>query len=118
MFNNSVKLKWQGKEYTCPINFELTNSMELDGINILQYWILFNKGTVPPASLIARIYSWVLSSGGCIVSAEDIYESIMKDVEGSINLLQAGKSALNWFFPEIEDDGDSAPAKADSVKKG
>lgn len=104
MFNDSVKLKWQGKEYDCPITMNLVKTMERNGVNILNISVQLSKGGVPPVSLIAELYSYVLQAGGCDVAEEQIYQSIMSDVgnEDNLALLKAAQYVTSMFFPEIE----------------
>lgn len=102
MFNDVVKLKWKGKSYECPITMDLIKRIERDGINILKTAMILDSGGIPPISLISEFYAWLLNEGGCDVSEEEIYESIMSDPVKSSDLVLAAKFAIQLFFPKIE----------------
>lgn len=103
MFNDSVKLKWEGKEYDCPVTMDLVKRMERSGFNILQAAAELDRGGIPPVSMVAELYAFLLIEGGCTsVTDEDIYTSIMKDMEDAKSLVIAAKHAIGYFFPEIE----------------
>lgn len=104
MFNDSAKLKWNGKEYDCPITMSLVKTMERDGVNILQTRIQLEKGGIPPVSLVSEMFAYVLQAGGCYVTEEEIYTSIMTDAasEQSIDLLKAALHVSAMFFPKLE----------------
>lgn len=102
MFNDSVKLKWEGKEYDCPINMRLAKAMERNGVNILETAIELDKGGVPKVTFVAELYSWVLGAGGCEASEDDIYKSIMSSPGTSTELITSAKYAINLFFPKFE----------------
>lgn len=104
MFNDSVKLKWQGKEYDCPITMELVKTMERNGVNILNTRIQLEKGGIPPVSLVAEMFAFVFQAGGCNVTEQEIYESIMTKTasEENINLLKAAMYVSSLFFPKLD----------------
>jgi hypothetical protein len=104
MFNDSVKLTWQGKEYDCPITMDLVKTMERNGVNILQTRIQLEKGGIPPVSLVAEMFSYVLNAGGCYVTEQEIYTSIMGGVDSpeSMSLLKAALHVSSMFFPQLE----------------
>lgn len=102
MFNDSIKLKWQGKEYDCPITMSLAKAMEKGGVNILSTAVELDKGGIPPITLVAELYAWILSAGGCHVTEDEVYASIMSDPADSSELVLAAKRAINLFFPPIE----------------
>ena len=102
MFNDSVKLKWEGVEYDCPITMKLVKEMERNGVNILQVAINLDKGGIPHVSLVAELYSWLLAAGGCSATEEAIYESIMSNPADSAALVLAAKNAVKLFFPDLE----------------
>lgn len=116
MFDDSVKLKWQGKEYDCPVTMDLVKTMERNGVNILQTRIQLEKGGIPPVSLVAELFSYVLQAGGCNVTEQAIYESIMSDAASveSIDLLKAAMHVSAMFFPALES---AERTGNDSVKK-
>ncbi len=102
MFNDSVKLKWEGKEYDCPITMKLAKAMERSGVNILASAIELDPGGVPKVTFVAEIYSWILGAGGCESTAEDVYISIMSNLSDSTALVTSAKYAINLFFPKLE----------------
>lgn len=113
MFNDSVKLKWQGKEYDCPITMRLAKAMEKGGVNILATAVELDNGGIPKVTLIAEIYSWLLGAGGCEVSEEEVYLSIMGAPGESTELVTSAKYAINLFFPKFE----SPERSGNKVKK-
>tara|TARA_R110000803_G_C11701927_1_gene285604 strand:+ start:61 stop:405 length:345 start_codon:yes stop_codon:yes gene_type:complete len=102
MFNDSVKLKWEGKEYDCPITMKLAKAMERGDVNILASAIELDKGSVPKVTFVAEVYSWILGAGGCEVTEEEIYISIMSNLSESTELIISAKYAINLFFPKID----------------
>jgi hypothetical protein len=102
MFNDSVKLKWEGKEYDCPITMKLAKAMERSGVNILASAIELDQGGVPKVTFVAEIYSWILGAGGCEATEEDVYISIMSNLSDSTALVTSAKYAINLFFPKLE----------------
>ena len=102
MFNDSVKLKWKGKEYTCPITMNLAKAMEKGGVNILATAIELDNGGIPKVTVVAEVYSWLLGAGGCDVSEEEVYISIMSSPGKSTELVTSAKYAINLFFPKFE----------------
>lgn len=102
MFNDSIKLKWQGKEYDCPITMSLAKKMEKGGLNILATAVELDKGGIPPITLVSELYAWLLVEGGCDVSEDQVYESIMSDPVNSSALVLAAKRAINLFFPPVD----------------
>lgn len=104
MFNDSVKLKWQDREYDCPITMNLVKTMERNGVNILATRIQLEKGGIPPVSLVAELFSYVLQSGGCNVTEQAIYESVMSNAasDESMNMLKAAMHVSAMFFPSLE----------------
>lgn len=111
MFNESVKLGWDGKSYECVITMDLIKRMERNGINILQTAIELDKGGIPPISLVSELYSWLLNAGGCDVTEESVYESIMANPAESSALVLAAKHAVSMFFPKVESSERGGKAK-------
>ena len=102
MFNDSVKLKWEGKEYDCPITMRLAKAMERSGVNILATALELDKGGVPKVTFVAELYSWILGAGGCEVTEDEVYISIMSNLSDSAALITSAKYAINLFFPKFE----------------
>ena len=102
MFNDSVKLKWEGKEYDCPVTMDLIKRMERGGVNILETAIELDRGGIPKVSLVSELYAWLLNEGGCNISDGDVYESIMRDPASSGALVIAAKHAISMFFPDVK----------------
>tara|TARA_R110000803_G_scaffold93898_2_gene161382 strand:+ start:1290 stop:1634 length:345 start_codon:yes stop_codon:yes gene_type:complete len=102
MFNDLAKIKWDGKEYDCPITMRLAKAMERGGVNILASALELDKGGVPKVTFVAEIYSWILGAGGCEVTEEEIYISIMSNLSESTELITSAKYAVNLFFPKID----------------
>lgn len=102
MFDESIKIKWQGEEYDCHVTMGLIKKMERSGINILQTALQIDKGGIPPVSLVAEFYAFILQSGGCEVTEEEIYESIMSEPQNSAALVASARAALRMFFPGLE----------------
>lgn len=104
MFNDSVKIKWNGKEYECPITMELIKQMERNGANVLLTRVQIERGGIPPVSLVAEMFAAVLQYGGCPVTESEIYESIMKDTSSdqSIGLLKMADFVSSLLIPQLE----------------
>ena len=104
MFNDSVKVKWNDKEYECPITMELIKTMERNGANVLLTRAQIERGGVPPVSLVAEMFAYVLNSGGCMVTEGEIYESIVKDSasDQSLDILKAADFVSSLFMPKVE----------------
>lgn len=104
MFNEIAKVKWKGKEYECPITMELVKVMERNGANVLLTRVQIEKGGIPPVSLVAEMFAYVLQAGGCSVTESEIYESIMKDSasDDSLSMLKAADYVSSLFLPRLE----------------
>ncbi len=102
MFDDSITLKWQGEKYECPVTMSLIKRLERAGVNILETAIELDKGGIPKISLVSELYAALLQEGGCDVSEEDVYTSIMSDPASSGDLVLSAKVAVNMFFPKIE----------------
>ena len=102
MFNESVKLKWKGEEYECVITMGLIKEMERSGINILKTAIDIDKPGIPLVSIVSELYSHLLRAGGCDVTEEDVYISIMSAPQDAVELTNAAKHAISFFFPALE----------------
>lgn len=113
MFTDSVKLKWQGKSYDCPITMSLVKRMERAGLNILETAIELDKGGIPKISLVSELYAWLLIEGGADVTEENVYESIMADPVGASDLVLSAKLAIQLFFPKV----DAPERQSKKVKK-
>ena len=116
MLNDIVKLKWDGQEYSCPVTMSLIKDMERSGVNILQSAIMIDKGGIPPISLIAELYAHILRAGGCNVTEDEIYNSIMSAPADSVELVAAARVALTAFFPNLDSAERSGKGKGGKKK--
>ena len=113
MFDKSAKLKWKGETVSCPVTFELISDIEESGLNILMTSIKLDQGNIPPVTLVSKIYSWLLKSGGVDASPEEVYTVIMASPVDHIDMMKSAKDSLDLFYPVLETDGsgDSAGVK-------
>ncbi len=104
-FNDSVKIKWKGKEYDCPVNLKLIKVMESNGFNVAVTNARMSTGGVPPISLLAEMVQWLLFSGGCTdVTEDDIYAELMNNSmdKDNTDLIKSGRALSELFIPKIE----------------
>lgn len=103
-FADSVKIKWKGKDYTCPISMELIKLMESNGVNIYVSATRIKQSGVPPISLVSEIFFYLLNAGGCEVGEQELYEYFMLNAgeKDAIGLLRHSKTLVDCFFPKIE----------------
>lgn len=104
-FNDSVKIKWKGKEYVCPINMKLIKLMESNGFNVAVTNARMSVGGVPPISLLAEMVQWLLFSGGCTdVTEDDVYAELMNNAmqDDNAELIKSGRALSELFIPKIE----------------
>ncbi len=105
MFNDSVKIKWKGKEYTCEVNMKLVKLMESNGFNAAVTNARMSMGGVPPISLLAEMVQWLLYAGGCHnITEEEVYADLMNNPmeDGNKALIKEGRALSELFIPKIE----------------
>jgi hypothetical protein len=104
-FNDSAKITWKGKEYTCPVNMKLVKLMESNGFNAAVTNARMSAGGVPPISLLAEMVQWLLFSGGCHdITEDDVYCELMNNSmdDSNIELIKSAKALSELFIPKIE----------------
>lgn len=105
IFNDTAKIKWKGKEYTCPVNMRLVKLMESNGFNAAVTNARMSMGGVPPISLLAEMVQWLLYSGGCHdITEDDVYAELMNNAmdEANVDLIKSAKYLSELFIPKIE----------------
>lgn len=72
--NNTIELAWDGKSYPVLVTMGLIDLIEQD-INLVQFMREVERSDLR-TSKIAKLFSILLSSAGCEVSQEQVYEGM------------------------------------------
>ena len=89
---------------------ELVESID-DEVNVLATAIELDKGGIPKVTLVAKLYSVLLSHAGVKASKEEVYESIMGSPADSADLVAAARYVLQLCFPQLETSERTTKAK-------
>lgn len=110
----STDISWGGKEYTTKVTMRLINKIE-QTVSLVPLAMKLKEGEVV-LSHLAVIYGNLLRSGGCDISDDEIYASMMGVEVGSkldqSEIMTAAAAALACCFPERPED-EEAKKKAD-----
>lgn len=115
----NTEISWGGKEYTTKVHYGLIMQMERT-VNLATVASKCNRGEIVLTHL-AEIYGFLLRSGGCDVSGEEVYLAMLGGNEeadlSQKELILATTEALNACFPERPEESEEKPKKKVSRKK-
>tara|TARA_R110000851_G_scaffold1931_1_gene7502 strand:- start:664 stop:1017 length:354 start_codon:yes stop_codon:yes gene_type:complete len=102
----NTDISWGGKEYTTKVTMRLINKIE-QTVSLAPLAMKLQSGDVV-LSHLAVIYGNLLRSGGCDVSDDEVYASMMGvDVDSKLDqseVITAAATALTCCFPERPED--------------
>ena len=102
----NTEISWGGKEYTTKVTMRLINKIE-QTVSLAPLAMKLQNGDVV-LSHLAVIYGNLLRSGGCDVSDDDVYGSMMGLNVGAeldqSEVMTAAALALACCFPERPED--------------
>ena len=102
----NTEISWGGKEYTTKVNMRLINKIE-QSVSLAPLAYKLQNGDVV-LSHLAVMYGNLLRSGGCDVSDDEVYASMMGVEVGSEleqqDIMIAAGAALACCFPERPED--------------
>ncbi len=108
----TTEISWGSKEYTTKVTMRLINKIE-QTISLAGLAVRLQNGEVV-LSHLSVIYANLLRSGGCDVSDDEVFASMMGLEVGSDlsqeEVMTAAGVALNCCFPE-RPGGDKKPKK-------
>lgn len=113
MFGRKTKLGWQGEQYELTITMEVVESIDME-VNLLATAVEIDKGGIPKVTVVAKLYALLLQAAGLDVTKEDVYESMLGDIEDGAKMTAAARYAISLCFPQLE----SAERAGKSGKKG
>ena len=110
----NTEISWGGKEYTTKVTMRLINKIE-QTVSLAPLAMKLQTGDIV-LSHLAVMYGNLLRSGGCDVSDDEVYGSMMGIDVGSklkqTEIMTAAATALACCFPERPED-EEAKKKAD-----
>lgn len=111
-----TQVSWGGKEYTTKVNMRLINKIE-QAVSLAPLAMKLQNGDVV-LSHLAVVYANLLRSGGCNVSDDEVYASMMGVDAGAeldqAEIMTAASVALTCCFPERPEE--EKPKKAANRK--
>lgn len=114
----NTEISWGGKDYTTKVTMRLINKIE-QTVSLAALAVKLQGGDVV-LSHLAVIYGNLLRSGGCNVSDDEVYASMMGLEVGSDlsqeEVMTAAGVALACCFPERPEEGNEKKKKAATHK--
>jgi len=102
----NTEISWGGKEYTTKVTMRLINKIE-QSVSLAPLAYKLQNGDVV-LSHLAVMYGNLLRSGGCNVTDDEVYGSMMGLEVGSdlsqADIMTAAATALACCFPERPED--------------
>lgn len=113
VFGRTIEIKWGEDTYKCKVSMELVESIEANGISLLEALNDLSPGRMPKVSTVATVYQCLLAHAGKLIDKEEIADKFLVDaVGGSVEMRDAASAALTLFFPELE-----TPERAEYTEK-
>jgi len=114
----NTEISWGGKEYTTKVTMRIINGIE-QTVSLAGLAAKLQRGEVA-LSHLSVVYGNLLRSGGCSVSDDEIYASMMGVDVGSdltqTQIMIAASTALGCCFPERPEEA-KPTKKKDNRKK-